>query len=283
MIGSLLLLAFVCADICRAVVIASYDNRACNDGFYAEHPLIGAAIAANAMYAVRHGYAFWLFCAVDTPGLHPSWGKVLAARVLLQLYADLNETIILLDSDAFFIAANVGVTEYMHKHGVYFERASFNLMFSRESYIPGKLPEPYALNAGVWYMYSGGGDDRIETALYAIDELMLSVCQPACRSFAQHWPLEQGCILRLRATSEPFARAVNVTFSHMNVWNGPWGQFVRHVWSGPGHELFEQSVSEALLQYDFDARDVYARIVRDNAQLPLSFKCEERISTLRRR
>ena len=65
-------------------------------------------------------------------------------------------------------------------------------------------------------------------------------------------------------------QSVHVSQQPMNLWNGPWGIFVRHVWAGPGVEKREDMFTDMIDSYDIDVPKSLATIKASMLGPPIS-------------
>merc|ERR1712070_923755 len=78
---------------------------------------------------------------------------------------------------------------------------------------------------------------RARRAVRALETWQQAACAPICAKYKLEHPWEQGCLFELLASNTELQNEVHIAPGHMNRWNGPWGEFIRHVWGGKGKEL----------------------------------------------
>jgi hypothetical protein len=187
---------------------------------------------------------------------------------------------VLLDSDAYFRAMDVGVLQWLDKIGIDMyehnddgsdrndgnDSANWSLLVSGESPVAdsngkvlfGRTTQPQRFNTGVM-IWRVGVDTNVTTNNRAAKrrsdfQRLLEIWKDAsggeCSYFARRWAWEQSCLERLfwgglsdissnetnnGASNQILARSVVRRYEgHMNDLNGPWGVWVRHLWSGVG-------------------------------------------------
>ena len=184
--------------------------------------------------------------------------------------------ILMLDSDAFVRAMNTRLEDWLAANNVSFPTAPWSLMMSRENKVgtfevvfdPSVLRVQPKLNTGVLYGYvDPAQQDRAERFLAMLRFWQSSTCSEAlCGVFAKEHPWEQGCMEKLifnaslSSVEKQLLQSVHVSQQPMNLWNGPWGIYVRHVWAGPGVEKREDMFTDMIDSYDIDVPTSLATI-----------------------
>ena len=164
-------------------------------------------------------------------------------------------------------------------NNVSFPTAPWSLMMSRENKVgtfevvfdPTILRVQPKLNTGVLYGYvEPAQQDRTERFLAMLRFWQSSTCsQSLCEVFTKEHPWEQGCMEKLvfnaslSSAEKQLLQSVHVSQQPMNLWNGPWGIFVRHVWAGPGVEKREDMFTDMIDSYDIDVPTSLATIKAD--------------------
>ena len=107
-------------------------------------------------------------------------------------------------------------------------RGSTHLLLTKEEkYTDAVLPHPQPVNTGVMFF-------RVShwslSFIRSWSRAMLN--EERCRRFLTAWPGEQGCLHVLLRGMLPHERQ-RVSVQPMAVLNGPWGQFIRHLFGEP--------------------------------------------------
>ena len=246
--------------------------------------------AINLHYAQKHGYEYIMFCETNGTSVDSPWLKVAAMEWLAQraMARGIPTYILILDSDAFVRAIDTRLEDWFDTNGVSFPSASWSMMLSGENKVgtfdPAVVGTSNHLNSGVLYGYVDPAQrDRAERFLAMLRLWQSASCSEAlCLKFAKTHPWEQGCLeklmydetLRASALSttelQLLQLAVNVSQQPMNVWNGPWGVFVRHVWGGPGMDKRFDYFTDMVDSYDIDVPKSLASIKAGMLGPPLS-------------
>ena len=280
-----------------AVVIATVETRFCLGAANLERSMnnyatmmkvrnYGAAI--NLHYAQKHGYEYIVFCEGDTHNVSSAWLKVAAMEWLVRR-ASVQETptyILMLDSDAYVRAIDTRLEDWLVTNNVKFPSLSWSLMLARESkagpFDPSAMLAKHRnkLNTGVAYAYvDPAQQDRTGRFLVVLQLWQRSTCDSAlCLRYSWVHPWEQGCLEKLlftaneslRATQQQVESVVHVSQQHMNLWNGPWGVFVRHVWGGPGKEKRLYDFDDMVDSYRIDVPASLAAIKAGMVAPPIS-------------
>ena len=90
-----------------------------------------------------------------------------------------------------------------------------------------------SMNAGVLMMRAS------EWTAQLLAAWMRAPDTPVCAPFRMSWPCEQQCfheLLRNRSLL-PHRWRERIATAPMQLFNSPWGSFIRHVWGGPGVEV----------------------------------------------
>jgi hypothetical protein len=233
---------FCRVSIPAAVTILSTDTRLQTNRF------VRATAAINSAYARRHGYKF-IFRTISHDDGSTAWCK-------LQFLSDTVRSIttptyvIAVDSDAHFTSFETSLPAWLESNAIDMPVASYSVLVSTESAVPGLFSFTHALNTGVLYVFVDPSDKDRHTRLTKTLQIWRNAAHtPLCISFLRHWPYEQGCLEKLLATSELVRSVVQVAPGHMNIWNGPWGRYIRHMWSGVGKELRPVFVNDTIARY----------------------------------
>lgn len=246
------------------VVLAVVEDRFClpeerrprwKNDYKLKRMMRRSAAAINLHYAKRHGYIFRMYCQGDSRGFATAWLKVVA---LEQLFEEASARsgptyVVLMDSDSFIRQVEVGLPEWIRQQGLNITAEPWSVMYGQESVV-GPFKKPQWVNTGVAYGYIDPTDpERLAAGLTALRRWQSSVCD-GCSEFQtdDKHPWEQGCLEKLLRVPGPIRDAINVSASHMNAWNGPWGQYIRHVWGGPGKELRKILFSDMVLSHQID-------------------------------
>jgi hypothetical protein len=99
-----------------------------------------------------------------------------------------------------------------------------------------------SMNAGVLFVRASHWTSSLLAAWIAAADT------PVCAPFRQSWPCEQQCfheLLRNRTMLPPGWRR-RIATAPMQLFNSPWGTFVRHVWGGPGAALRRHAFDDEL-------------------------------------
>jgi hypothetical protein len=223
------------------VRILSLDNRERSD------PFVRSTFAINSFYARKHSYRFE-FLHVHATNVGESWCKLLMLHNAVRSAID-RTLFVVLDSDAHFTAMETSLVDWVLANAPSMLRESWSILLSRESAVPGKFATPQPFNAGIHYVYVNPDDkSRVKDLLDALAYWFAAV-RSSCKDMTHGWPVEQGCLQRLLPQSQLLQSVIHIAPHHMNVWNGPWGRFVRHLWSGIGHELRPVFVSDMIARY----------------------------------
>lgn len=271
----LLLIASLLLHECRGalkVVIATVETRACQPMWHDVHTK--NAIAINLFYAQKHGYEYRIYCDVTHHSVRAEWAKVaMVARLLEEAKNGIEPVFyLILDSDAYISVPDIPLLWWLETHGVFIENESWSIMMSRESTVAHKFNAPFALNSGVWYAYADPFDSaRIARTIAAVDELTAAACDARCAYWRQNHAYEQSCLIKLLETSQLIRSVFNVTRSHMNYWNGPWGQFVRHLWKGPGVELRAPMIDDVVTRYLLDSKSLFRTAITQHRKPRVTF------------
>ena len=222
------------------------------------------SVALNKFYADRHRYEFRFYWHAVHTGIDPIWIKVSLAVKLFHEDAGEPTLILLMDSDAFVASPDVDLPWWLRFNGIDFNVTQFSIMLAQESKVPNRFQDPLYWNAGVLYMYKDvSGSQRHRDALEALKIWEAAPCQPVCAHLRWNPKLDQGCLEILYKTNPFIGRVVNRTELHMNVFNGPWGQFVRHLWGGVGIELRHVIPQDQAARYLIDVEKIYDQVLQD--------------------
>jgi hypothetical protein len=134
-------------------------------------------------------------------------------------------------------------------------------MYASETAV-GKFKEPEGINTGVAYGYvDPSNQERTNRITTALQQWTNSTCD-TCNDYqtADKHPWEQGCLERLLNESVSMQAVINISQQHMNTWNGPWGEYARHAWGGPGKELRSWVFEDMTLTHRIDVEKSIARI-----------------------
>ena len=232
------------------------------------------AAAINYKYAQEHGYEFRLYCHGNSNGFATAWIKVRILEALYQEAAARKEPtyILLVDSDVYMRAFEMPLPTWLLKQGVNMAAVEWSLMYAKESVV-GKFKKPNWLNTGVAYGYIDPTDAlRTKTAIDALRLWQKAACDK-CVQFQTEdkHPWEQGCLEVLLRESPLVQQAVNITNSHMNLWNGPWGVFARHAWGGTGKELRKWVFDDMVTSHRIDVTATVAAILSNHLGQNLTF------------
>ena len=86
---------------------------------------------------------------------------------------------------------------------------------------------------------------------------------PVCAPFLRSWPCEQQCLHELlrNRTLLPAGWQRRIATAPTQLFNSPWGSFVRHVWGGAGAELRRTAFDDELKVQGVWKRHAYQRLV----------------------
>ena len=247
------------------VVLAVVETRFCNPrekkpkwprDYNAKYNMRRQGTAINLDYTRRHGYDFRMYCQGDAKGFANAWLKVSVLESLFDEAAKLDSPtyILLIDSDVYIRATAMKLPDWMKQNGIDFANVPWSLMYSKESVVPGKFKDPGWINTGAAYGYVDPSDKvRTAAALKMLRTWREASCTD-CEDFQTEdkHPWEQGCMERLLKTSSIIQQQVNISHSHMNTWNGPWGAYLRHAWGGPGKDLRKWVFEDKALSLQLD-------------------------------
>eukprot|EP00039_Didymoeca_costata_P019554 m.337987 g.337987 ORF g.337987 m.337987 type:complete len:357 (-) comp18285_c0_seq1:1511-2581(-) len=258
-------------------IIAVVETRFClpeeknprwRGDYKAKRKMRRASAAINLQYARLHNYTFTLFCEGDSRGFASAWLKV---RVLEELFLTAQRSnrptyILLMDSDSFVSAMHMPLQTWLEQNDVNFKSSDFSIMYSNESPVPDHFKASDSkemLNTGVAYAYADPQNvSRFQAGLKTLEYWQKSVCNE-CIEFQTEdkHPWEQGCLeILLKDKPSKFPTEIKIHGGHMNLWNGPWGQYVRHVWGGPGKSLrkwlFDDMIARYLINVDVFVDDI---------------------------
>ena len=110
--------------------------------------------------------------------------------------------------------------------------------------------------------------ERLLRAVRALDSWQAAGCDERCSRFQNEHPWEQGCLQELLKADSALAGEIRVAPGHMNLWNGPWGVFVRHVWGGPGKENRNWAFDDMTTSLGLDVREMATRVKEAAEALP---------------
>ena len=115
---------------------------------------------------------------------------------------------------------------------------------------------------------------RVQRALDVLRQWQDASCLPLCTKFRSEHPWEQGCLEALLENSQVARAEIHIASGHMNLWNGPWGQFVRHVWGGPGKELRKWVFDDMIATLRLDVDTAAKRVAKDAVRKPVILQAE---------
>ena len=266
------------------VILVMVETRFCTPAeknprwardYRAKRTMRRQAAAINYEYARRHGYEFRMYCHANSNGFATAWIKV---RILEALYEEAAARagptyILLVDSDVYMRAFEVPLPDWLRRQRVDVAAVGWSLMYAKESVVPGKFKKPNWINTGAAYGYVDPADtQRTRRAIDALRLWQTAACDK-CVQFQTEdkHPWEQGCLEVLLKESPLVQGAVNVTHSHMNLWNGPWGVFARHAWGGPGKELRKWVFDDMVASHRIDVEATVAKILAGHLGQNLTF------------
>jgi len=256
------------------VIIAVVETRFCNPrekkpkwprDYNAKYNMRREGATINLDYTRRHGYDFRMYCQGDAKGFANAWLKVSVLESLFEEAAKLDKPsyILLVDSDVYIRATEMKLPEWMKQNGIDFTKVPWSLMYSKESVVPGKFKDPGWINTGAAYGYVDPADaERTAAAAKMLRTWREASCSD-CKDFQTEdkHPWEQGCMERLLKTSDVVQQQVNISYSHMNTWNGPWGAYLRHAWGGPGKDLRKWVFEDKVLSLQLDVEKSVETVV----------------------
>ena len=247
------------------VIVAVVETRFCNPreenpkwqrDYNAKYNMRRQGATINLDYTRRHGYEYRMYCEGDAKGFANAWLKVSVLESLFIEASKLGQPsyILLVDSDVYIRATETKLPNWMKQHGVDFMQVPWSLMYSRESVVPGKFKDPGWINTGAAYGYVDPADTKRTAAALTMLRTWRQAACTECNDFQTEdkHPWEQGCMERLLKTSEEVQQQVNISYSHMNTWNGPWGAYLRHAWGGPGKDLRKWVFEDKVLSLQLD-------------------------------
>jgi hypothetical protein len=181
--------------------------------------------------------------------LCPAWCrvKILASLVASRLAANGCHWVLYIDSDAYIREQHVDFLERLDTPA----NRDVHFAFAREELPAGGFRSPAkrshgvrvpSLNAGVLFVRASAWSARLLAVWMRAAQL------PVCAPFRQQWPCEQQCfheLLRNR-TLLPEGWRMRIASAPMQLFNSPHGQFIRHVWGGPGVELRRRAFDDEL-------------------------------------
>ena len=269
------------------VVIATVETRLCSppekkprwkNNYLKQVKMRNSGAAINLHYAQKHGYEYIVFCNGDARGATDAWLKVAALEWLVERAAReaVPTYLLLVDSDSVIRAMETRLEDWLPANNMSFPTLQWSLLFASEtqvgSFDPAKEGSEHPevprnlLNTGVAYGYVDPHDrDRLAALRRVLELWQQASCDAAlCLGFSrpeQH-PWEQGCLQKLlfNTTKSIFQPVVHVSQQHMNLWNGPWGVFVRHVWGGPGKDKRNWVFDDMIESYRIDVSASLAAI-----------------------
>lgn len=258
--------------IATKVIIAMVDTRITanwkGDGEKAN-------IAITSYYAKSHNYEFRVY----TDAVHNMvWAAWIKVTLLLKLFEE--ETaeptlILLLDSDAFIASPDTDLMHWLTKHGVDFTSSSWSIMISQESEVRNHFSVPLFWNTGAIYAYKDVYNTRrLSRTIEALRQWEAAACNDLCSKWRFQHAFDQKCLEVLYLQLPLFKEVFNRTTVHMNVFNGPWGQFVRHLWGGPGKELRNIVQEDLTARYLIDVERTYMEAMQDQKWPRMTFPVE---------
>lgn len=281
------------AASCGGTVLMIDDRRvdAAANLSLAKHPYYNKAFALNRLYATRHNLSFvlvrptageWLagqprspacaaqkgdFCA----GMCPAWCRLkIIRRVVAQLLARPRPEpagaachwLLYIDSDAYVREQHTDFTSVLGAP----RHADVHLAIAREEPPAGafrsnrrrahgvRVP---SLNAGVLFVRASAWSEAL------LDVWMRAPELPVCEPFRRSWPCEQQCLHELlrNRTLLPDGWQRRIATAPTQLFNSPWGSFVRHVWGGPGAELRRRAFDDELRVQGVWRRRAFERLL----------------------
>ena len=243
---------------CNATVVM-IDDRAWvppnSSGGESMPPYYAKTMALNYLYAQRHQMEFvlvrpskgeWLS---DGPaGLCPAWCRV---KVLASFVATWRSRVggchwlLYIDSDAYVREQH---TNFVHRLSAA-RHSDIHIAIAREEPPSGAFRSPRrrahgvrvpSLNAGVLFVRASSWSASFLASWIRAPDT------PVCEPFRTSWPCEQQCfheLLRNR-TLLPRGWRQAIATAPMQLFNSPWGTFVRHLWGGPGVELRKRAFDD---------------------------------------
>lgn len=232
------------------------------NGSVVRAPYYKKTFVLNYLYAMRHQLEFLLVRPtsgmwLDNDRLCPAWCrvKILANIVAARIPRDSSthraarrHWVLYIDSDAYVREQH---TDMLAKLTGDPRNADIHVAIAREEppaagfRSPRRRPHGVrtpSLNAGVLFVRSSPWSARFLAAWMQAPQL------PVCAPFRQSWPCEQQCfheLLRNR-TLLPSGWRRRVATAPTQLFNSPWGTFIRHVWGGPGVELRKRVFDDEL-------------------------------------
>ena len=221
-------------------------------------PYYQKAIALNYLYAMRHGFEFLLVRPtagewLRPDGLCPAWCRV---KILAHLVTSRREPshgnarhwIMYIDSDAYVREQH---TDFVARLSGDPQNSGVHVAIAREEPPAGGFRSPRrrphgvrtpSLNAGILFFRASVWSSHFLSAWMRAPQL------PVCAPFRLSWPCEQQCfheLLRNR-TLLPAGWRRRVATAPTQLFNSPWGTYIRHVWGGPGAELRKRAFDDEL-------------------------------------
>lgn len=257
------------AASCGGTVLMIDDRRVDTANMtVARNPYYNKAFVLNRLYAARHNLSFvlvrptagaWLAAGPAKPstcraqkgdfctGLCPAWCRLKIIRSVVAQIAQRRRLepgraschwVLYIDSDAYVREQHTDFTAVLGaaRHAdVHFAIAreeppagGFRSNRKREHGV--RVP---SLNAGVLFVRASAWAEAL------LDVWMRAPELPVCAPFVRSWPCEQQCLHELlrNRTLLPDGWQRRIATAPTQLFNSPWGSFVRHVWGGPGSEL----------------------------------------------
>ena len=249
---------------CNATIVMMDDRRhvplSNNSNFSKDIGYFHKAMMLNLLYAQRHGMSFLIVrptAAMEDSWLDggprqrlcPAWCrvKILASLVASRLAANGCHWVLYIDSDAYIREQHVDFLERLDTPA----NRDVHFAFAREELPAGGFRSPRkrshgvrvpSLNAGVLFVRASAWSARLLAVWMRAAQL------PVCAPFRQQWPCEQQCLHELlrNRTLLPEGWRTRIASAPMQLFNSPHGQFIRHVWGGPGVELRRRAFDDEL-------------------------------------
>lgn len=213
-------------------------------------PYYQKSIVLNFLYATRHGLGFMLVRPTagqwglrpSGAGLCPAWCRVKILASLVAARQGLGSGrcgpdghwLVYIDGDAYVREQDIDLLTRLGDP----LNSDTHFAIAREEPPAGAFRSPRrrphgvrtpSLNAGVLFVRASTFSAQLLASWMRAADL------PVCAPFRQSWPCEQQCLHELlrNRTLLPRLWRDRIATAPMQLFNSPWGGFIRHVWGGP--------------------------------------------------
>ena len=219
-----------------------------------------------------------MYCEGESGGFESAWLKVAVMQRMMHeaMAAAVPTYVLVIDSDAFMRSTYTSLPQWLRINGIVMRNMSWSMMVATEDavgpFVPGTANMP---NTGAMMGYVDPADaPRGRRAIGALETWQRAACTPRCAKFRQEHPWEQGCLFELLASSSELQAEMHVAPGHMNRWNGPWGEFVRHVWGGSGKEIRGWVFTDMINTLQLDVAAAVSRVTEAAIREPVRLDAE---------